>query len=43
LLCHLAKHSLTSNTLNMEYDKRKAIKVLSKIQNLPSTIDKCNR
>jgi hypothetical protein len=29
LFYHLAKHSLTSNTLNMKCDKRKAIRELS--------------
>jgi hypothetical protein len=43
LLCHPSKHSLTSNTLNMGCDKKKAIRVLSKIQNLPLTVGKCNK
>jgi hypothetical protein len=43
LLCHLAKHSPTSNTLNTEYDKRKAIRMLSKIQNLPLTVGRYSR
>jgi hypothetical protein len=38
LLYHLAKHCLTSNTLNMECDKRKVIGVLIKIQNLSLTM-----
>jgi hypothetical protein len=39
----LLSNSLTSNTLKTEYDKRKAIRVLSKIQNLPSIVGRYNR
>ena len=35
---HLAKHSLTSNILNIECDKKNVIKVLSKIQNCPQLL-----